>query len=242
MDVYLTPAHRRRPVPEGHPDSTTTDEATANRSQTAARSIVVIGAGGHGRELADIVRQISDVDEGLALLGIVDDGTPDRLTLARGRFRFLGTTDGVLERDIELYIGIGDSHVRSAVDERLGGLNFAALVHPSAKVGAGTTLGDGVVLAQESVLTTNVRLARHTHVNVGATISHDCVIGEYVTVCPGVTLTGNVTIGDRVFLGAGATVIPGVTIGEGAVVGAGSTVIADVPARSVVAGSPARPI
>ncbi len=236
MDLDLTPTPHR-PVPEGP------TEAPKRRGQKpTTRSIVVIGAGGHGRELADIVRDIGEVDQSLALLGIVDDGSPDRLTLARGRFRFLGGTDSVEGRNVDLYIGIGDCHTRCAVDERIGESNVPALIHPTATVGTGNTLDDGVVLAQTSVVTTNVRLGRHTHINVGATISHDCVIGDYVTVCPGVTLAGNVTVGDRVFLGAGATVIPGVAIGHGAVIGAGSTVISHVAPRSVVAGSPARPI
>lgn len=226
-----------RPIAEGTIDIT----VRPSRPNIATRSIVVVGAGGHGRELADIVRQVAAADDDMELLGIVDDGTPDRLALARGRFRFLGSSESIRDRAVDLYIGIGDPKTRALVDDRLG-RPVSPLIHPSAVVGTGNMLGDGVVVAQSSVLTTNVRLGRHTHINVGATVSHDCVLGDYVTVCPGATLTGNVTVADRVFVGAGATVIPGVTIGEGATIGAGSTVIEDVQPGSTVVGSPARPI
>ncbi len=233
--------HRmNRPLPEGTIDVTT----SVGQQSHAAVSIVVVGAGGHGRELADIVRQTYVETPFAELLGIVDDGKPDRLALARGHFRFLGTTEALLERveldrTIEVYIGIGLPHIRKAVDQRLQ-CAVRPLIHPTAIVGSASTLGAGVVLAQGSILTTNVALGRHTHVNVGATISHDCVVGDYVTVCPGATITGNVTIGDGAFIGAGATILPGVTIARGARVGAGATVTRDVRVGDTVVGSPAR--
>lgn len=206
---------------------------------TRPSSVVVIGAGGHGRELADIVRATT-AGSGVELLGIVDDGAPDRFLLAASRIRYLGSTDSILRRDVDVYIGVGDPLVRRGIDELVGDRSGPPLRHPQAVVGSHCRLDDGVVLAAGVVVTTNVVLGRHAHVNVAASISHDCRIGAYATICPGARLTGAVTTGRGVFVGTGAVVLPGISIGDDAVIGAGAVVHRDVAAGTTVSGVPAR--
>ena len=142
---------------------------TPGSNPQGVRSIVVVGAGGHGRELADIVRQISQTDRTISLLGIVDDGNPDRLALARGSFRFLGSSGSLDGRDVDVYLGVGSPALRLEIDQRVAQTG-PALRHPSALVGTGVVLDSGAVLAQGVVLTTNIHVGRHAHINVGATI------------------------------------------------------------------------
>lgn len=213
----------------------------APRVPTGVLSCVVVGAGGHGRELADIVRSARAAGLPLRLLGLADDGDVDRLALARAGFRFLGGSETATDRDVRTYLGLGYPDVRRRVAKRLQSATWGeALVHPSASVGSGSELGTGAVLAQGSVVTTNVCVGAHSHLGVNATVSHDCKIGDFVTICPGVTITGAVEIGDDVFVGAGATVLPGISIGNGAVIGAGATVTKDIAPGVTATGVPAR--
>jgi acetyltransferase-like isoleucine patch superfamily enzyme len=93
-------------------------------------------------------------------------------------------------------------------------------------------------------MTTNVRVGSHVHVNVGCTLSHDVVLGDFATLSPGVHVSGHVHVEDGVFLGTGANIINGIAgrpliIGRGAIVAAGACVTGPVEAGALVAGVPA---
>lgn len=206
-----------------------------------SRPILIVGAGGHGRETLGIVDAL---DTEWEFLGFVDDGpgVPERLE--RLHAEIIGDIDSLRTgwADAAHVIAIGSGGLRRRLDARLSawGREAVALVHPRATLGADVELGPGVVVAAGAHLTTNVRLGRHVHVNVGAVVSHDCRVGAYSTLSPGVYLNGEVTVGDEVFLGTGAIVTPGCHLGDGARVGAGAVVLGDVPAGVTAVGVPAR--
>jgi sugar O-acyltransferase (sialic acid O-acetyltransferase NeuD family) len=208
-------------------------------------SLVIVGAGGHGRETLDIVEALNAAgDTTYKFVGFVDDGEVDAELLARRNATLLGGTDLLAELDVEYVIGIGDSATRAVVDSLLTthDRHAATLVHPNAVVASDNRLDPGVLIAAGAHVTTNVHLGRHTHLNVGAVVSHDCRLGDHVTVSPGVYLNGDVTIEDGAFLGTGAVVTPGITVGAAAVVGAGAVVTGDVAAGTTVVGVPARQV
>lgn len=212
-----------------------------------ARDIVIFGCGGFGREVLQIIEDLNAaaadpvwrmrgflVSPGYASQGLVH-GHP-----VHDDIHAFGPP-----RSLALAIGIGNPAARQRVVADLtaaGVRDFPALVHPQAWCGRRITLGEGVVICAGALLTTDIALGPHVHVNLSATIGHDAVVGEFSTLGPGVHLSGKVTLGTGVEIGTGASVVPGVTIGEGAVIGAGAAVIRDVQAGSTAVGVPARVI
>lgn len=174
-------------------------------------------------------------------------GTPTRSETSDGRIPPPGAHAPLLGRPDELaptsYVAaIGASAPRRAVAERLESRDWipVSLAHPDAICGANNRLAEGVIRFPRSVVSTNVTIGRHTHLNVGVVVQHDSVIGDFVTLSPGVFVNGDVTIGDDVFVGTGAILTRGVRVGDGARIGAGAVVLDDVPAASLVVGIPAR--
>ena len=204
--------------------------------------LVIVGAGGHGRETLDIVEAINAVEPTWAFAGFVDDGEVIADRLERRDASLLGTTKILADTDPRYVIGIGSPAVRAKLDEQLTawGRTAATLIHPAATVASDNRISDGVLLAAGARVTTNVTLGRHVHLNVNAVVSHDCVIGDYTTLSPGSLVNGDVQIGTGVFLGTGAIITPGLTIGDHAVIGAGAVVVRDVPPGVTVRGVPAR--
>jgi sugar O-acyltransferase (sialic acid O-acetyltransferase NeuD family) len=213
------------------------------------RPLVIIGAGGFGREVHDVMEEINAKAvltgrRAYRFLGFVDDGQPDAELLA-SRGPFLGGLTELmhLPTDTEYVIAIGDGRVRQGIDQQVTklGLNPATLVHPAATLGQhGIVIGPGSVICSHASLTTNIRLSRHVHLNLNVTVGHDAVIGDYVTVNPGATISGNVTLENECNIGTGAAVIQGVTVGRGAIIGAGAAVVNDIPPGVTAVGVPAR--
>ncbi len=207
--------------------------------------LIVIGAGGHGRETVSLVRDLESANpDTWDLRGVIADECPDCALLDALGTAWLGTTSRLAELEAGVSVAIGDGSTRRRLQELAAGTRCqpVTLIHPSASIGTDIEMGAGCYVGALSVLTTHIRLGEGVQVNVGCTISHDVALGDFATLAPGVRIAGGATVGDSATVFAGATVIPGVTIGAASVVGAGSVVLADVPAGETVVGVPARPL
>lgn len=179
-------------------------------------TVYIVGNGGHGRDIADIVKAAG------ATVSLHDDD-PER-----GR---------PLPGDVDYLIGVADPKARAERDTP--GNQPYGVYHPS--VIGHAAGGFGYVIGAGTTIGPDVTLGRHTHIGAGCTLTRTTV-GNHCQIAPGVDIAGDVTIGDRVFIGVGATVRNLVSIGDDAVIGAGAVVIHDVPAGFTVAGIPAKVI
>lgn len=140
-----------------------------------------------------------------------------------------------------IFIAIGDVKINKRITNifREAGYTFFNIIHHSIKLPNQRFIGEGVMIAEGTVLTCNIHIGNNTLINVGCTISHDCTIGNHVNISPGTHLAGNVTIEDEVFVGTGAIFLPNVRVGKGCIIAAGACVTKDVPPFSMAAGVPA---
>ncbi|MDB5813286.1 MAG: sugar O-acyltransferase, sialic acid O-acetyltransferase NeuD family [Rhodocyclales bacterium] len=206
------------------------------------KDLVIVGVGGHGRELLQCVAAINAYASLWNVLGFVDDNIESKQV---GGHPVLGTTAWLKGRDCSVVVAIGASAMRRKVVhslEKIGVRRFATLVHPSAQIGTDVIVGDGSMISAGAVLTTNVTVGRHVIVNTAAIVSHDCRLADFATLAPNVCLCGAVRLEEGVELGASSTLVPGVLVGAWSLVGAGATVIGNVPPNETVAGVPARTI
>lgn len=211
----------------------------ASAMSTSPVGVILFGAGGHTRVVADIAWL-----SGHEVLALVDDAEDPA-----------GRLEGVpLLRDVvqaaqhhpgaRWCVCVGDNHTREMVVARLTaqlpGVRFRPLVHPRATIARDARIGDGSVIMAGAVVNPGTRIGLHCIVNTGACIDHDNDLDDYCSVAPGVTTGGNVRIGLGAAVGIGASVRHGVAIGEHTVIGAGSVVLTDTPALSVAFGAPCR--
>jgi sugar O-acyltransferase (sialic acid O-acetyltransferase NeuD family) len=204
-------------------------------------AVVIVGAGGHGRVVADLCRSI-----GRTVAGFLDPATEPETRI--DDIPVLGSderlSDSTFVTSHEFCIGIGDSSLRCRLAKSVleAGGKLPVFAHKSAVVAPGVVVGQGSVLMAGAIVNVGSTIEDFVIVNTAATVDHDGHIGEGTHLCPGVHLGGNVRSGRCVYIGVGASVIQGIQIGDGAVIGAGSAVIRDVADEERVAGCPATPL
>jgi sugar O-acyltransferase (sialic acid O-acetyltransferase NeuD family) len=218
--------------------------------------LVTVGAGGFGREALDVLQAANDAAGALLpyalpapyrLVGVLDDApNPANLQrLADRSIRYLGPVADWLRAGhrADYLVAVGEPAARAALVGRFTrvGLQAATLVHPSAVLGSRVVLGEGVLVCAGVRVSTNVTIGRHGHLNPGATIGHDTVIADFVSVNPAATISGECRIGAGALVGAGAVILAGLSVGAGSTVGAAACVTRPVEAGEVVRGVPAVP-
>lgn len=221
--------------------------------QPAPASVLVVGAGGHGKEVALYLRQLRACGWPGEVAGFVDDHRPPGPFAGHA---VLGPLDALPELLGELrgrrpdtafaYItAVGDNRLRARLVARIEGLGLPDLTpftlrHPDARLGDDSSAGEGTLLAPDAIVTSGARIGPHSILNVKASVSHDSVVGAFVNLNPGATVCGGVTLGEGCSVGAGATVIQKVSVGAWTVVGAGAVVVRDLPPHVTAVGVPAR--
>jgi|TARA_B110000467_G_C18223073_1_gene424182 sugar O-acyltransferase (sialic acid O-acetyltransferase NeuD family) len=208
------------------------------------KKIIIIGTGGFGREVLWTIKDCNKQSKKYEILGFIDDNR----TLVNTKIEnlpVLGTTDWILSNskiDISYVIGIGDCKSRENIINKLKNKNirFETIIHPSVIKSESVKIGEGSIIQAGCILTINVVIGKHVHVNIKSTIGHDCVIKDFVTINPGVHVNGGISIGKGSFIGSGVIMKDEIKIGNESVIGAGTVLIKDVPESSLVVGNPGK--
>jgi acetyltransferase EpsM len=200
--------------------------------------LVIIGAGGHSKVVADAA-----IRAGFRVRGFLDD----HATVAPlPGYDVIGTVldlvhNSQLQKDLLAVIAIGDNRARMHVVEKLGlpSERYALVIDPSAVVSRHASIAEGTVVLQGAIVNAGTVIGQHAILNTGCTIDHDCRIEHYAHISPGVNLAGGVAVGEGAHLGISSCVIPQCFVGNWSVVGAGAAVVQSIPAKCIAVGVPA---
>lgn len=199
---------------------------------TTVKRLVIIGASGHGKVIADIA-----VKNGYEEIVFLDDN--ENIKECAG-FPVVGKTGQVVEMDGDKIVAIGNANIRERIQEGLN--NVVTLIHPDAVVSRRVEIGAGSVVMAGAVINSDVVIGRGCIINTGASVDHDCRLGDYSHVSVGAHVAGTCEIGKRTWIGAGATVSNNVNICGDCMIGAGAVVIKNIDKPGTYVGSPARKI
>lgn len=208
------------------------------------KKIAVFGAGGFGREVEMLIRQINSVKPEYEFIGYFDDSI-EKGELINNK-EILGGLSTLNNWETELYlvVAIGDPITKEAIVNQLSNdlILYPVLIHPNVIKGDFVEIGEGSIICAGNIITENIKIGKHVIVNLSCTIGHDALIGDFCSFMPTVNVSGETNIEKLVFVGTGARIINQKKIGHGSIIGAGTVVIKDVPPYSTVVGNPGKVI
>ena len=214
----------------------------AERSVPASASrIIIVGAGGFGREVLQWARDAWP-EHASRIAGFLS-AERDRLICHDGSLDIIGDPDRYEPQPSDaLLLAIGIPIVRRQVAESLRsrGAKFLTLVHPTAIVAPTAAIGEGAIICPYAIVSDSARVGAFVLMNYYSSLGHDASAGDHAVLSPYATLGGNAHIGDDVFMGLHASVGPGRRIGARSKVSANSCALSDAPPESIIYGAPGR--
>ena len=200
------------------------------------KKLIIIGAGGHGRVVADIAQKLNIYED----IVFLDDGNATECM----NLPIIGRSSDV-ERYIstaEIFVAIGNNATRAALIEKLSSMGacIATLIHPNAVIGARVEIGIGTAVMAGAVINPCTKIGKGCIVNTCSSIDHDCKVEDYCHIAVGAHLAGEVTVERQAWIGAGATVSNHIRICTNCMIGAGAVVVKDIVKSGTYIGVPAR--
>lgn len=200
------------------------------------KSVIIIGASGHGKVVADIIQKSGD-----KVYGFLDDNTELGDTFLN--FPVLGTIESYkkYKDNAEFIVAIGNAEIRDRISKKLQGADIYTAIHPTAVISdIDVTIGKGTVIMANVVINSGSRIGEFCIINTGAIVEHDNVIEDYVHVSVGAKLAGTVHIGKYTWIGIGAVVSNNLKICENCVIRAGAVVVENIIKSGNYQGVPAK--
>lgn len=193
------------------------------------KKIVILGAGGHGKVVADIA-----LKNGYEEIVFLDDD--DKIQTCAG-FSVIGKLAEVSRIDGDKFVAIGDGLLRQKLMKEI---NTVTLIHPRAVISRRVTIGEGSIVMAGAVINSDSKIGSGCIINTSATVDHDCILEDFVHLSVGAHLAGNVHIGAQSFLGVSSGVINNISICQDCVIGAGAMVVSDIVNSGTYVGVPAK--
>ena len=196
--------------------------------------LIVIGASGHGKVVADIA-----VLNGYKDIVFLDN---DPAISSCSGYPVLGPDTMTAELEGDIFVAVGNGETRMRLMERDAERTFPVLIHPSAVIAKDVKIAEGSVVMAGTVINPEARIGKGCIVNTSSSIDHDCVLGDYSHVAVGSHLSGTVIVGKGTWIGAGVTVSNNIAICDYCIIGAGSVVIKNIDESGTYVGIPVRRI
>jgi sugar O-acyltransferase (sialic acid O-acetyltransferase NeuD family) len=203
--------------------------------------LLVIGAGGHGKVVADTAREMALWD----LISFVDSRYPEQKKCSAWQVTAAdlpALSDDYIGADFIVAIGNNELRLKLYSEAIAKGFTPVNVIHPFSYISPDVSLGKGIVIFAGSVINIDSSIGDASIINTGATIDHDCFLSAGVHISPGVNLAGGVSVGQCSWVGIGASVKQLVEIGDNVIVGAGSAVVSNIESDVTVVGVPARSV
>lgn len=194
------------------------------------KKLVIIGASGHGKVIADIA-----VKCGYEEIVFLDD---DENVVECAGFPVVGKVAEAMNMNEEKVVAIGNSVIREKIQTGLS--NVVTLIHPNSVISRRVEIGEGTVVMAGAIINSDVVIGKGCIINTGASVDHDCRIGNYSHISVGAHVAGTVNIESRVWIGAGAIVSNNLNICSGCMIGAGAVVVKSIEKTGIYVGVPVK--
>lgn len=208
------------------------------------KDIIIIGAGGVGKETALLIEQINRVIPTWNLLGFLDDNIQLHNKHING-YRVLGRVNNIEDFDnVYTVCAIANYEIKRKIVGRVNRskIKFANIIHPSVHISSTNILGEGVIIYPGVIMTTNISIGNHVILSPGCGIGHETVIEDFCSILWNVSISGNVKVDTGCLLGTGSSIIQNIVIGRESIVGAGTLVLQNLPQGCTAVGVPAKVI
>lgn len=207
------------------------------------KNIIIVGAGGVGRETAWIIEQINLRKGTYKILGFIDDDESIHNSNING-YKVLGGLDYLLENKMnsKIVVSISDYKIKKSIVEKLNNYEFETIIHPDVFIHSSNKIGKGTIIYPGTIMTTNITIGNHVIISPKVGIGHDSRIEDYASILWNVSISGFDYIKEGTFIGSNATIIQGKMIGENTVIGAGAVVINNLEKNVVAIGIPAQKV
>lgn len=202
-----------------------------------SRGLVILGAGGHGKVIADIALKMNKWKE----IFFLDNNLEDNSTMG---IEIKGKTDAVSSyiNKHDIFVGIGNNYVRKKIQLELEkmGASIPKLIHPSSIIGEQVQVECGTAIMAGVVINCSTKIGKGCIINTSATVDHDSLIEDFIHISPGVHLAGTVSVGQNTWFGIGSIVSNNINIIHECIIGAGAVVVNDIAEPGTYVGVPAR--